>query len=434
MDRREAENFVYKSYEKAKKYQEYYALDARKRRPDLTKEIIRKKAGTPCVVVTGSKGKGSVSNLISQILQSRYKVGLLTSPHMVNFCERFKINGQNISDEEFVKQVAGIRAEIEEIDARIPEHVCISPMGIQADLGLAFFNANHTEFNIFECGKGAEFDDVNNVKHEYAVINSIFPEHTRELGETAEAIAADKSHVITGEQKCVYVAEQKAGVAEVICRRAEELGVPVKWYGRDFWAEKIRYGRNGMLFDVVADGVRYADILVPLLGEHQARNCALAMSLGKDVLGEVDIDKVKTQIAGTDWPGRMEILSPEPFMMLDACINSAGCEYIKSALRHLHIRDAAVIIGIPNDKDYVGVAVSMNEIAAQIILTKVQNPHYRFTVKQQEVLAGEGIAAVWTESVDEAVRKAKDSGRPIVILGTTALVSEVKRMQLEERI
>lgn len=434
MNRQEAENFVYQSYEKAKKYQEYYARDAEKRRPDLTKDILRQKAGTPCVVVTGSKGKGSVANMISQILQSRYRVGLMTSPHMVDFCERFKINGRDISDDEFAAIMTGIREEIEEIDARIPADVCISPMGIQADLGLAFFHAHHTDFNVFECGKGAEYDDVNNVKHEYAVINSIFLEHTRELGGTVEEIAADKAHVITGGQKCVYVAGQTSGVMDVICGRARELAVPVKLYGREFWAERVRYGRNGMIFDIVAGGVRYPDLLVPLLGEHQARNCALAMALCKDVLGEMDFVKVKENLAGTDWPGRMEIISPEPFIMLDACINSAGCEYIKSVLRHLDIMDAAVIIGIPNDKDYAGVAKSMDEIAEQIILTKVQNPHYLFTSQQREVLSEEGVASIWTESIDEAVGRAKDTGRPIIILGTTALVSEVKRMQLEKRI
>ena len=84
----------------------------------------------------------------------------------------------------------------------------------------AHFKDQKTDFNIFECGKGARYDDVNNIKHEYAVINSIFLEHTRELGETLEDIAKDKSHVITGEQKCVYTAEQTPEVLTIIQNRA----------------------------------------------------------------------------------------------------------------------------------------------------------------------------------------------------------------------
>ena len=126
-----------------------------------------------------------------------------------------------------------------------------------------------------ECGKGAKYDDVNNVRHNYAVINRIFLEHTRELGDTLTSIAEDKSHVITGEQKCVYFAEQEPEVLEVLQRRAETLHIPYKIYGRDFHAENIRYTCFGMQFDVEIGDNIYADLQIPLLGEHQAKNCEI---------------------------------------------------------------------------------------------------------------------------------------------------------------
>ena len=430
MNRAEAEDFVYRSYLKAEKHQDYNVKDSFKRHPDLTREIIRQKAGTPCVVVTGSKGKGSVSTMISQILQSKYTVGLMTSPHMVDFCERFKINGINISAAEFAEQMSLIQEEIDTIDAQIPENVCVSPMGIQADLGLAYFNAMHTDFNVFECGKGAQYDDVNNIKHDYAVINSIFPEHTRELGETLEDIAADKAHVINGEQKCVYVARQKPSVMDIISGRADKFRVSLKIYGRDFWAENITYSPRGMKFDVAVGDIRYTDIVVPLLGEHQARNCALAMALCADVLDEIDIVSVREKLSGIEWPGRMEVISADPFKMLDACINTASCRNVKDVLSHLHIEKATVIIGIPNDKDYAGVVREMNSVADKILLTRSQNPHYVFTDEQCAVMGKEGIQTVWTNSVEEAINKAKEFGRPVIILGTTSVVSEIKKLQL----
>lgn len=431
MNRIEAEDFVYKSYLKAEKHQDYNAKDSEKRRPDLTKEIIRDKARTPCVLVTGSKGKGSVANMVSQILQSKLKVGLMTSPHIVDFSERFKINGKNITDEEFAKYMTVIQPEIDSIDLKIPENICISPMGIQADLGLAYFNDLHTDFNVFECGKGAKYDDVNNVIHQYAVINSIFLEHTRELGDTLEAIAEDKSYVINGEQKCIYVAEQTPGVIDVIKRRANEFSTPLKIYGEDFSAINIRYASSGMIFDVVIGGETYTNIIVPLMGEHQAKNCALAMALCKDVLGDFDIEAVKEKLAQIDWPGRMEVISQNPFVMLDACINSASCVNVKDVLKYMAIDDVTVIIGIPNDKDYAGVVRAMRSVSANIILTKSQNPHYIFTNEQCEKMASEGIRTVWTDSIDEAIDKAKEMALPIVILGTTSVVSEVKNYQFK---
>ena len=368
MNRIEAEDFVYKSYLKAEKFQDYNAKDSDKRRPDLTKEIIRRKCGTPCVLVTGSKGKGSVSNMISQILQINYAVGLMTSPHISDFCERFKINGVNVSDDDFARYMSLIEKEINDIDESIPLNICISPMGIQADFALTLFNDKGTNFNVFECGKGAKFDDVNNVKHDYAVINSIFLEHTRELGETLEAIAEDKSYVITGEQKCVYVAEQKPSVTEVFINRAKKMNVPIKVYGRDFYADVIRFTESGMLFNVVIDDIVYEDISIPLMGEHQARNCALAMAMCKDVLKDFDINLIKKKLREIDWPGRMEVISTKPFVLLDACINGASCVNVKDVLRHMGIRNCTAVIGIPDDKDYLGVAREMGTVASAIIL------------------------------------------------------------------
>lgn len=432
MNRKEAEDFVYKSYLKAQKYQTYDAKDAMKRRNDLTYNLLRKESKIPCCVITGSKGKGSVANMVSQILQTKCTVGLMTSPHIVDFCERFRVNGGKISSEDFAYYMGSIQEEIEEIDKNLPKNVCISPMGIQAYMALKYFQDKKTDFNVFECGKGAKYDDVNNIKHEYAVINTIFLEHTRELGETLEEIAEDKAHVINGEQKCVYIGQQQEAVLEVIEKRAKQYKVPLKVYGKDFWAENVCYTKEGMLFDVVIGEEKFEKILVPLLGEHQARNCALAMALCKDVMEnerkEV-LNNIKKNLKNINWPGRMEVLNQNPFMLLDACINKGSCENVLQVLQHLQIKKATVIIGIPDDKDYVGVACAMKEVAAKIILTKSGNPHYVFTNRQQTCLKDMGIDSVSTESIEEAIELGKEEGNPMVILGTTSVIAEVKKLE-----
>lgn len=428
MTRQQAEDFVYKSYIKASKYQKYQAKDSEKRRNDLTFDLLHEKSKTPCTVVTGSKGKGSVANMISQILQTEYTVGLMTSPHIVDFCERFQVNGEKISDENFIKHMSLIQDEIDALDSSIPENICISPMGIQAYLAINYFKSCNTGFNIFECGKGAKYDDVNNIKHDYAVINSIFLEHTRELGETLEEIAEDKSHVITGEQKCVYVAEQSPEALEVIKNRAHRLHVPLKIYGKDFYADNIQYTREGMRFNIFIKGQFYPDILIPLLGEHQAKNCALAFALCSDILNNPDLNKIKNNLFKINWPGRMEVISNEPFILLDACINSAACDNVITVLDYLTIDAATIIVGIPDDKDYMGVVKAMEGKSSSIILTKSQNPHYIFTQNQQYELQKMGIETFWTESVLEALSLAKEKNKPIVILGTTSVIAEVKKI------
>lgn len=426
MNRKEAEDFVYKSYMKAQKYQNFYKKDAEKRRNDLTHDLLYKASRTPCVVITGSKGKGSVANMISLILQTEYKTGLMTSPHIVDFCERFQVNNVKITDEEFAGQMTAIQDKIEALESQLPKEVCISPMGIQAYAALNYFWQKKTQFNIFECGKGAKYDDVNNIRHEYGVINSIFLEHTRELGETLEEIALDKSCIITGEQKCVYVAAQKPEVFKIISERAESKKVPIKVYGKDFFAANIRYTKQGMLFDVILEGKNYSDIAVPLLGEHQAQNCALAFALGKDVLGKINLGKIKENLKHLNWPGRMEILQNNPFVLLDACIHREGCDNVIKVLRYLDIKKITLIAGIPDDKDYFGVVKAMKDVSEDIILTKSQNPHYIFTKKQKGILQENGINTFLTKSVSEAITLAKKMKNPIVILGTTSVVAEVK--------
>ena len=432
---KEAEDFVYASYLRAATHQDYAAQDAGKRHPELTRSLLRQKSITPCIVVTGSKGKGSVANMISRILQTNLCVGLMTSPHITDFRERFRVNDTMISEADFCRLMAQIRPEILDIASDLPESVCISPMGIQADLALTYFSEKHTDFNVFECGKGAKYDDVNNIRHDYAVINRIFLEHTRELGNTLTAIAEDKSHVITGEQKCVYFAEQEPEVLKVLVRRAEMLQVPYKFYGRDFQAENIRYTCSGMQFDVVIGDNIYPDLQIPLLGEHQAKNCALALAVCMDVMADLyresttfSMPAVRENLSLLHWPGRMEVLRSEPFVLLDACINAASCENVREVLRYLGIQNCTVIVGIPEDKDYVGVVRSMKDMTGRIILTKSGNPHYHFSQKQQEVLAREEIPAEWTDSVEQALTLAGSFPDPIVILGTTSVISEVEQI------
>ncbi|MBO7710850.1 MAG: bifunctional protein FolC [Lachnospiraceae bacterium] len=438
MNRAEAEDFIYRSYMKAERFQDYEAKDRDKRRPDLTRDLIRERAGTPCAIVTGSKGKGSVAAMISCILQTVCRVGLMTSPHIADFCERFRVNNEKIPDERFADIVTRISPLIEAIDSSVPESVCISPIGIQTLVGLEYFNEERTCFNILECGKGAEYDDVNNTLHRYAVINSIFPEHTRELGDTAEEIAEDKAHVITGEQACVYTALQTEGVLSRIRERAERFGTPLKVYGKDFWAENISYQKTGMRFDVRVGDSCFANLSIPLLGEHQARNCALALALSVDVIDELnasgipetgrdlDPEAVRKSLPALTWPGRMEVIGSDPLILLDACINPASCQNVKDVLRHLGIRKASVVVGIPDDKDYAGVVREMAGVAERVILTRSQNPHYIFTDRQADRLEAEGIHAAVTKSVREALDLAGQYGDDIVILGTTSVIAEIK--------
>ncbi len=425
----EAESYIYQSYLKAEKHLNFKDQDAIKRHPQYSKEILHKLSGTPSITVTGSKGKGSVAYMISEILQTKYNVGLMTSPHITDFCERFKINGRQISDADFIKSVEKIEPDFAKIEKILAPHEYISPIGIQAAIALTYFNQNQTKFNVIEHGKGAKYDDVTNINHQYAVINTIFLEHTRELGKTFEEITKDKVCTITEDVKIAATAEQKPEVLEIIHNQAKQKKCRLLEYGKDFGAENVRFSQSGMVFDVVTSQNKYTDIKIPLFGIHQAKNCALAIAVCEQILPDINILKMKQKLSALEWPGRQEIISSKPFIMLDACINRLNAERVKETLKNLDFTRVVTIIGIPDDKDFLGVAEVMTDISEEIILTKSSNPHYIFTEKQIEVLKQKNIKVNYTNSLLEALNLVKKYNVPVVILGTTSLISDAKNIK-----
>lgn len=432
MNRKEAEDYIYESYLNAEKDWDYNWPDALKRHPELTKDIIealanRKRALT--INVTGSKGKGSVACMIATLLGAKKKVGRMTSPHIVDFNERFCVSGASISDEDFIAKVLEAKSLLENLHQNLKKGECISPIGIQCIIALNYFYDCHVDAQIFEGGKGVQYDDVNNIPHDYAVINPIFLEHTRELGASLSEIASDKSHIITGHEKCIYVASQSQDVMEIIQKRATEKGVKMKRYGVDFYADRIRYQMEGMVFDVYVEGEKIEDIRLPLLGKHQAENCALALALCKDVLeNQFDVESLKELLQNIRWDGRMEIIGRNPLAVLDACINEKSALSVVDIMEQMEIKKANIIVGIPDDKDYMGVIRVISRLANRILLSKSTNPHYVFTKKQEENAEKEGFSTSFYEHISLAMEEAKKDHLPIFILGTTSLVADVKRL------
>lgn len=417
--------YIYQSYLRAEKYLDRDQPDSCKRNPQLTKEIIQGICTTPAIVVTGSKGKGSVVCMISQILQTQKRVGMMTSPHLVEFNERFRVNGEKIDNGKLLRILSELKPQFDVVEAGLSNSEYISPIGIQAAVALSFFKDSGTDINVFECGKGAKYDDVNQIVHQFAVITPVFLEHTRELGGTVKEIAEDKAEIITKDTKWVFVSEQSQEALQIILDRAQKLGVEVSVFGKDYDCRNIRYEQGGMKVDVAVGDRDYRDIKIPLLGRHQACNLAVAMAVCEKILGTLNIEQCRRKLLGMSWPGRLEVISVNPLVILDACINKVSCKYVKDVLRQLDVKGWTAIIGIPDDKDYLGVIEEMAEIADSIILTQAQNPHYHFSRRQELAASENGWIVSSTSNIIQAMEIARKSENAICILGTTALVAEV---------
>ena len=151
----------------------------------------------------------------------------------------------------------------------------------------------------------------------------------------------------------------------------------------------------------------------------------MAMAVCEKVLGILDTKSCRQKLRAMNWPGRLEVVSANPMIVLDACINRVSCRFVKAVLRQLDVKGWTAIIGIPDDKDYLGVIEEIAEIADNIILTRANNPHYQFSQRQEITALENGWFANSTANVEKALEMARQSENAICILGTTALVAEV---------
>lgn len=433
--RRQVENFIYSSYLRAIKNIDLRLPDSVTRSPELTKQLLNMVQNPDSkqrnVLVTGSKGKGSVSRMISKLLEYHgYRVGLFTSPHLVNFNERIRINGGAISDESLLRFAEIIKPHVDSIEKNLPDNKYIGPVGITSVIAMLYFYDNRTDFNVVECGKGARFDDVCMNESEISVINSIFLEHVPQLGRNLAEIAYNKAGIVKSTQRAVYSAKQSYEVGSIIEEAAKKLQIELKIYGYNYKSKNIRTSSEGTTFDLITDNNEYKEIRLSLLGRHQAENSALAVGVAESLIGKLEQSKVKECLEKITWPGRMEIVNRKPITVLDGCINRNSASYVKEIIKEFKKERTVFVIGIPDEKDFEGVLHEFREYAYKIIMTTTKHQHQKFS-KQQLTKAYFTLKEkyLYIDTVDTAIRKAYEilaDDDLLVILGTQSLIRETK--------
>lgn len=399
---------VYESYLAAKDNFPPEATDADIRRPDLLKDRLVLADKSRTAVVTGSKGKGSIARLLAAVLGTCGKCGLFISPHVIDFNERISIDNRCISDEDLEKYVSYALEAAEKCDIDPEKGEYVSPIGILAAATVGYFNDSQCDFTVFECGRGAKYDDVNRIPHEYAVIGTIFLEHSAKLGKSIEDIARDKACVITEDTKLVYSMPQNSSVLQIIEERAKEMGAELLVCGRDF--ETGGYDLS-------------------LLGSYQSSHAEIALRLGRAMMGEMtDFDGIAAESAmkKVTIPGRMEVLSENPFIFMDCAINRQSAKEVAAYLSERKIFGGNLILCLPDDKDFIGVTRELAPCVNKIFLSKVHHPHYPMEVDQRKKLAETGIDTIFENDFKMAVARALEHRRPVVIVCANTFVHIIK--------
>jgi len=393
--------------------------------------------------VTGTNGKTTTTRIIERILRELgLRTGRFTSPHLVRLNERMAIDGEPVGDQQLAEVWADIEPILDMVDAELlaAGDTKLTFFEALAVLGFAVFADAPVDVLVLEVGMGGEWDSTNVADGDVAVFTPISIDHAERLGNTIAEIAKTKSGIIKP-GAIVVSSEQPAEALEVIEKRSAEIAERIAVYGRDFEVLDVVPDIAGQRFSVKTLTSDYRDLFLPLHGEYQAENAALAISAVEAFFGASNRlfdDVLRVAIADSTSPGRLQVVSRKPLTILDAAHNPGGAASLARAMKKSFGAPKTVaVISILNDKDARGLLEALNETAETFVVTKSTSPR-AIEVHELEKLAIEIFGADRVRSASgphSALELAKElvvEGGAIVVTGSITLVGDVlKNIQLK---
>lgn len=379
----------------------------------------------PTIHIAGTKGKGSTSALCASALTaSGRKTGLYTSPHLIDFCERFQIDGEYIPHGE----LAALTEEIMPVVASIPK---LTTFEITTALALLYFARQKVDAAVIEVGLGGRLDATNIITPRVAVITSLSYDHTAVLGDTLAKIAREKAGIIKPGVPVVS-SPQKPEALEVLEKFSQEKQAPLTVVGREVKFKRQQNSLDGQTFSV-----HHSSFRIPLLGEHQVTNAVTAyaaLQQGGFALSDAEIAK---GFANVRWPCRFEVARRDkPALIFDSAHNQDSFEKLTAALaEYFPGRKVILIFGASEDKNIFAMLNAMKSIISRLIVTRANHPRALEPEKiietaEQVPIPCESVSSV-RKALNRALELAAETDDVIVSAGSMFVTAEVKQAFLE---
>lgn len=323
--------------------------------PEHTRELLshlgNPQEGIKIIHVAGTNGKGSVcAYLNAMLLAGGKKTGLFTSPHLVRINERFQINGEDVSDEQFLNAFLKVEKAAKEYEAEGEGHP--SYFETLFLMGMLIFKEAGVEYLVMETGLGGRLDATNVVEKPLAcIITSISRDHTEYLGDTLEAIAGEKAGIIKAGVPVIYDASQP-GPASVIAAKAKEMGSPA-WPMEPSFYEMKTQSREGITFTFAYPGGEKAELAIPYVAKYQMMNASLAFYMMHILQDVHDIPKnvLAEGLSKIKWPCRMEMAAPG--VIIDGAHNEDGiAQFVSTAGYFAKENEITILFTAVADKHY----------------------------------------------------------------------------------
>lgn len=377
------------------------------------------------VHVAGTNGKGSVCALVERVLrEAGIRTGLYTSPHLVDFRERIRVDGQWADEARLARRLSLI--------AKLPEGRDRTFFEVCTALAFDDFAAREVEWAVVEVGLGGRLDSTNVVESSLSVITSIGADHTSVLGAAPAQIAAEKAGIIRPEVPVVSGVEP-GEAADMIERVAERCDAPLVLAGDRAAVGWLGDGPDGMRLAVEVDPWGKLELSCPLHGRHQlanARTALAALSLLEESGVEIGAEAVVDGFARARWPGRLEPCPGEPRLWWDGAHNPDGFGALTAAwARDLGFEPpTAVVLALAQDKDVEAIAAALGPWAGpvRLIATRSRNPRALPEAELASRLGAAGLPAQASPGVGAALADAlgaKEGGR-VLLCGSLVAVAE----------
>lgn len=382
------------------------------------------------VHVAGTKGKGSTAAMIASILgQAGYRVGLYTSPHLLSFTERIQAGGRPIDEADFARLTESLKPEVEAVN-RLDSLGELTTFELLTALAFAYFREVGVDYQVLETGLGGRLDATNVVRPEVCVITSISFDHMEVLGDTLAGIATEKAGIIKPGSVAVCSPQfpEAMTVIEETCR---ERGVRLVRVGSEVTWNKGGFSADGQSFRLEGLEREYR-LKIPLLGEHQLENAAAAVAAVEVLSGTGAMVSPESIAAGLErvyWPGRLQVLRREPWVVVDIAHNAYSVQKMAEALRQYFNFDRVILIlGVSADKDVAGIVREAASLTGEVIISRSRHPRAVAPEVLINEFSGWGVVPQVAGSVAAAMGLALAQAAPgdlICAAGSVFVIAEV---------
>ena len=403
--------------------------------------------------IAGTNGKSSTARMVDSLLRAFHRrVGLVTSPHLQRVTERIGIDGQPIHPRDYVRIWHEIKPFVEMVDAQ--SDVPMSKFEVLVGLSYAAFADAPVDVAVVEVGLGGRWDATNVVNADVSVITPVGLDHTDYLGDTLAEIAGEKAGIIksredaddplTPNENIVVVAEQDPEAMRVILQQAVDVEAGVARSGSEFAALESRIAVGGQQVNIQGLGGLYEDIFLPLHGEHQAKNSAVALAAVEAFFGvsaghPLDVATVRNGFAQAISPGRLERVRTSPTTFIDAAHNPHGAKALGAALdRDFDFARLIGVLSIFADKDATGILTALEPYLTEVVITQNSSPRAldaydlaetaRDIFGEERVYVADNLPGAYAQAVELAEDAEVQSGSGIIITGSVVTAGDARAM------